>query len=126
MATSSDTPNSVTRTFRLSRQCAAAGPASSRPTVSQNPYQLRNAGVTVTGLASRGPLGMEVDVPLHDYGVLAGRVVDTRREGSADTPHYQIRLADGAGTPYRAAINLLSQQSPSELLYLVNDDFRHP
>src|SRR4051794_14384975 len=69
---------------------------------------------------------MEVDMPLQDYGVLAGRVVGTRREGSADTPHYQIHLVDGAGTEYRAAINVLSQQSPSELLYLVNDDFRHP
>src|SRR4051812_6951973 len=69
---------------------------------------------------------MEVDMPLHGYGVLAGRVVDTRREGSADTPHYQIRLVDGTGTEYRAAVNVLSQQSPSELLYLVDDDFRHP
>jgi uncharacterized protein YukJ len=69
---------------------------------------------------------MEVDMPLHGYGVLAGRVVDTRREGSTDTPHYQIRLADGIGTQYRAAVNVLSQQSPSELLYLVDDDFRHP
>jgi uncharacterized protein YukJ len=69
---------------------------------------------------------MEVDMPLQHYGVLAGRVVGTRREGSADTPHYQIHLVDGAGSEYRAAINVLSQQSPSELLYLVNDDFRHP
>src|SRR3954453_13638644 len=69
---------------------------------------------------------MEVDMPLQDYGVLAGRVVGTRREGSADTPHYQIHLVDGAGAEYRAAINVLSQQSPSELLYLVDDDFRHP
>jgi uncharacterized protein YukJ len=82
--------------------------------------------VTVVRLASAGPRGMEDEMPLRHYGVLAGRVVDTRREGAAGTPHYQIRLVDGAGTEYRAAINVRSQQSPSELLYLVDDDFRHP
>jgi uncharacterized protein YukJ len=65
-------------------------------------------------------------MPLRSYGVLSGRVVDTRREGAADTPHYQVRLVDDAGTHYRAAINVQSQQSPSELLYLVDDDLRHP
>jgi uncharacterized protein YukJ len=53
-------------------------------------------------------------------------VVDTRREGSTDTPHYQIHVRDEAGTDYRVAVNVESQQSPSELLYLVVDDFRHP
>jgi uncharacterized protein YukJ len=65
-------------------------------------------------------------MPLRSYGVLSGRVVDTRREGAIDTPHYQIHLADDAGTNYRAAVNVLSQQSPSELLFLVAEDFRHP
>jgi uncharacterized protein YukJ len=65
-------------------------------------------------------------MPLRSYGVLSGRVVDTRREGATDTPHYQIHLADDAGTNYRAAVNVESQQSPSELLFLVLEDFRHP
>ena len=64
-------------------------------------------------------------MPLKSYGVLVGRAVDRRREGGTDTPHYQVRL-DGGGTSYRIAVNVQSQESPSELLYLVDDDFRHP
>ncbi|MGP4007558.1 DUF2278 family protein [Streptomyces sp. 4N124] len=65
-------------------------------------------------------------MPLKAYGVLITRAVDTRREGADDTPHYQIHLTDDAGTHYRAAVNVLSQERPSELLYLVDEDFRHP
>jgi uncharacterized protein YukJ len=65
-------------------------------------------------------------MPLKSYGVLVARAVERRREGGHDSPHYQIRLADGLGATYRAAVNVLSQESPSELLYLVNDDFKHP
>jgi len=65
-------------------------------------------------------------VPLGSYGVLSGRVTQTRREPARDTPHYQIKLVDDAGTAYRVAVNVLSQQAPAELLYLVVDDFRHP
>jgi uncharacterized protein YukJ len=65
-------------------------------------------------------------MPLKSYGVLVGRPVERRREGGTDSPHYQIRLSDGAGAGYRAAVNVLSQESPSELLYLVEDDLRHP
>ncbi|MBH1938133.1 DUF2278 family protein [Streptomyces sp. AV19] len=65
-------------------------------------------------------------MPIARYGVLACHAVDRRREGSTDTPHYQIHLVDNSGTDYRAAVNVLSQQAPSELLYLADDDFRHP
>lgn len=58
--------------------------------------------------------------------MLAARAIDRRREGSSDTPHYQIHLTDDAGTHYRAAVNVESQQAPSELLYLADDNFRHP
>jgi uncharacterized protein YukJ len=64
-------------------------------------------------------------MPLNSYGVLVGRAVDCRREGGTDSPHYQVRI-DAAGTSYRIAVNVLSQESPSELLYLADDDFRHP
>jgi uncharacterized protein YukJ len=63
-------------------------------------------------------------VPLSSYGVLVARPVDRRREGGADTPHYQVHIADGAS--FRVAVNVLSQESPSELMYLVDDDLRHP
>ncbi|MFJ8045842.1 DUF2278 family protein [Kitasatospora sp. NPDC096147] len=65
-------------------------------------------------------------MPLKNYGVLSARAVARRREGATDTPHYQIHLRDTHGTDYRAAVNVLSQQAPSELLYAVVDDFRHP
>ncbi|MDI3405564.1 DUF2278 family protein [Streptomyces cavernicola] len=65
-------------------------------------------------------------MPLKSYGVLAARAVDRRREGAADdTPHFQIHLVDEAGTHYRAAVNVKSQESPSELLYLVDENFAH-
>jgi uncharacterized protein YukJ len=64
-------------------------------------------------------------MPLKNYGVLVGRAVDGRREGGTDSPHYQVRI-DAAGTSYRLAVNVLSQESPSELFYLADDDFRHP
>jgi uncharacterized protein YukJ len=65
-------------------------------------------------------------MPLKSYGVLVARPVERRREGGTDSPHYQIRLADAAGAGFRAAVNVRSQESPSELLYLVDDDLRHP
>ncbi|MEU6534544.1 DUF2278 family protein [Streptomyces sp. NPDC047000] len=65
-------------------------------------------------------------MPLKSYGVLIAKAVGVHREGNAQTPHYQIHLVDDAGTEYRAAVNVKSQESPSELLYFVADDFRHP
>jgi uncharacterized protein YukJ len=65
-------------------------------------------------------------MPLRSYGVLSGHVVAIHREGTSDTPHYQIHIVDDAGNNYRVAVNVESQQSPSELLYLVVDDFHHP
>ncbi|MEV7009369.1 DUF2278 family protein [Streptosporangium sp. NPDC051022] len=65
-------------------------------------------------------------MPLKSYGVLAGRAVDRRREGGTDSPHYQIHLVDTAGTSYRVAVNVMSQQAPSDLLQLADEDFRHP
>jgi uncharacterized protein YukJ len=64
-------------------------------------------------------------MPLSSYGVFVGHPADRRREGGSDSPHYQIRL-DGSGTTFRAAVNVLSAESPSELLYLVDDDLQHP
>jgi uncharacterized protein YukJ len=64
-------------------------------------------------------------MPLERYGVLCGRPVEARREGDGDNPHYQVRVV-ADGTNYRLAINVKSQAHPSELLFLVDDDFRHP
>jgi uncharacterized protein YukJ len=64
-------------------------------------------------------------MPIQGYGVLKGRLVDARREQGTDSPHYQMRITAGA-TSYRIAVNVMSQEKPSDLLFLVNDNFRHP
>jgi uncharacterized protein YukJ len=65
-------------------------------------------------------------MPLAGYGVLAGRVLDRRREsGRSDRPHYQIHV-DAAGASFRVAVNVLSALPPSELLYVADEDFHHP
>jgi uncharacterized protein YukJ len=65
-------------------------------------------------------------MPLKGYGVLRGRAVERRREGASDTPHYQIEVVDTDGVHYRIAVNVKSQSAPSDLLYLIDDDFTHP
>ena len=66
-------------------------------------------------------------MPLRNYGVLACRAVERRREAAPDnTPHYQIHLTDNAGIHYRAAVNVKSQVRPSDLLFVADDNFRHP
>ncbi|BCJ45684.1 hypothetical protein GCM10010168_58950 [Actinoplanes ianthinogenes] len=63
-------------------------------------------------------------MPIKRYGVLRAAVIDCKIE-TTDTPHYQIHLR-AAGVDYRAAVNVRSQQSPPELLYLAVDPFTHP
>lgn len=65
-------------------------------------------------------------MPLQAYGVLSGRPAERRREGATDTPHYQIRVTTADGTDFRIAVNVQSQESPSELLYLVDENLSHP
>ena len=64
-------------------------------------------------------------MPLTGYGVLAGQVVGSRAEGGADSPHFQIRVR-GGDTDFRVAVNVLSQESPSELLFVADEAFSHP
>jgi uncharacterized protein YukJ len=64
-------------------------------------------------------------MPLSSYGVLAGRVEDMRAEGGVDSPHFQILVSAG-GQAFRIAVNVMSQESPSELLYLADERFDHP
>ncbi len=64
-------------------------------------------------------------MPLAKYGVLMGKAIAARRENSDDTPHYQVQLR-AAGTSYRIAVNVKSSVAPSELLYLIKENFSHP
>ena len=61
---------------------------------------------------------------LNHYGVLKGRAIASRT-GQGQSPHYQIHIIDEI-TDYRIAVNVKSKLAPSELLYLVEDDFQHP
>lgn len=63
-------------------------------------------------------------MPLEKYGVLKGRAI-ARRLGEGASPHYQIHIIDD-DLDYRIAVNVKSAQSPSELLYLIDEQFRHP
>jgi uncharacterized protein YukJ len=64
-------------------------------------------------------------MPVQRYGVLKGRGADAKAETGGDSPHYQVRI-DGGDTDYRIAVNVKSVGMPAELLYLVDDNFRHP
>jgi uncharacterized protein YukJ len=71
-------------------------------------------------------LGKEVGrMPIGNYGVLVGSVAERRREPEQDTPHYQIRVRSGQDD-HRIAVNVQSAVAPSQLLYLVCEDFTHP
>jgi uncharacterized protein YukJ len=63
---------------------------------------------------------------LSAYGVLVGRPVESRRERGSSSPHHQVLVTDEAGTRYRVAVNVRSQESPSELLHLAVEGFAHP
>jgi len=64
-------------------------------------------------------------MPLHKYGVLAGKAVAARREEDEDTPHYQVEV-NASSTRFRIAINVRSSQQPPDLLYLIKENFEHP
>lgn len=64
-------------------------------------------------------------MPLKKYGVLKGHAVERKMERDDPTPHFQVRVDDGLHH-HRLCINVRSQKSPSELLYLVDEDFNHP
>jgi uncharacterized protein YukJ len=63
-------------------------------------------------------------MPLLNYGVLRGAVIDHRLASGANA-HFQLHVVDDA-THFRIAVNVESQLEPSELEYLIDSDFRHP
>jgi uncharacterized protein YukJ len=63
-------------------------------------------------------------MPLKNYGVLKSRALN-RKLGEGPSPHYQVLVTDNK-QKHRIAINVKSKQSPSELLYLVDENFSHP
>jgi uncharacterized protein YukJ len=63
-------------------------------------------------------------MPIARYGVLVGRPL-RGVPGRGTNAHYQVHVVD-LTTEYRIAVNVKSQLAPSEVEYLVDDDFRHP
>lgn len=63
-------------------------------------------------------------MPLKNYGILKGKAIDTRN-GAGTNPHFQVRIIDDT-TDYRIAINVKSKEFPSEVEYLIVENFAHP
>ena len=61
---------------------------------------------------------------LKNYGALRASVVDYRL-GTGANAHFQVHCVSDDGTHYRIAVNVQSQESPSELEYIVDSNFRH-
>ncbi|WP_019501499.1 DUF2278 family protein [Pseudanabaena sp. PCC 6802] len=62
---------------------------------------------------------------LATYGVLKCQALERKIDPETDpSPHYQVLVSDGQHK-HRIAINVKSRESPSDLLYLVNDFFQH-
>lgn len=59
-------------------------------------------------------------MPLKNYGVLKGNVINSMMGDE----HYQVLIKDEKNTEYRIAINVKSQEYPSEVLYLISEDFK--
>ena len=64
-------------------------------------------------------------MPISRYGVLKGRPI-SRRLATGSSPHHQIHVIDEEGTNFRIAVNVLSRQAPSEVMYHVKSFFVHP
>jgi uncharacterized protein YukJ len=61
---------------------------------------------------------------LQKYGVLKGKAIETKK-GTGNTPHFQVLISDDK-LLYRLAINVESQEPPSDVLYFVDENFQHP
>jgi uncharacterized protein YukJ len=76
-------------------------------------------------------LPQEIDPMANRYGVLRGRPDRAQREEDPNSPHYQIRVLGPSGQRWRVPVNVMSAvsdpQNPSfsEVLYCVDDQFRH-
>lgn len=65
-------------------------------------------------------------MPIDNYGVLKGRIVECRQERDDFMPHYQV-LIRAEGVSYRASINVQSKdRRRPDLLFWVDDDVQHP
>jgi len=61
---------------------------------------------------------------LQRYGVLKGKAIETKK-GTGNSPHFQILVSDDR-LLFRIAVNVESQEPPSDVLYFVDENFTHP
>jgi uncharacterized protein YukJ len=61
-------------------------------------------------------------MPIASYGVLKCQPI--RGMQAADTTHYEVQVVDD-DLNYRIAVNVKSDQSPSELLYYIDEHYSH-
>ena len=59
---------------------------------------------------------------LQNYCVLKGKAIETKK-GTGKSPHFQILINDGQ-LLYRIAVNVESQEPPSDVLYYVDENFQ--
>ncbi|MGW8442060.1 DUF2278 family protein [Paenibacillus sp. S33] len=62
-------------------------------------------------------------MPVRNYGVLKGFAKEGREERDNNSPHYQILVIGEDNTKYRIAVNVMSNSSESEVLYLADENF---
>ncbi len=65
-------------------------------------------------------------MPIENYGVLKGVVLNGKEERDLKKPHYQIHILGENNREYRAAVNVMSRPVHPEVLYLVIEDFQSP
>jgi uncharacterized protein YukJ len=64
-------------------------------------------------------------MPVPSYGVAKGRIHKFIEERDDDAPHFQIWLKAGK-TDMQIPVNVRSKGDKPELLFLIEEDFRHP
>lgn len=64
-------------------------------------------------------------MPIENYGVLKGKVLDGRQERYNDSPHYQILVKGENNLKYRIAVNVMSRTRESEILYLEANPYKN-
>ncbi|MDF2803327.1 MAG: hypothetical protein K0S61_3230 [Anaerocolumna sp.] len=65
-------------------------------------------------------------MPIENYGVLKGIVLDGKEERNLKKPHYQIHVQGEMNREYRVAVNVMSRPIHPEVLYLADEDFQSP
>jgi uncharacterized protein YukJ len=63
-------------------------------------------------------------MPLKKYAVLKAHVIDSQ-PATGSSPHYQVRVVDDEKN-YRISINVKSSENPTDLEYILIQDFNHP